>query len=81
MIDWNLEAKYSRRYFDKHFRQQGPNERVERQARVGLREFYVGPGTTERRLELYRVQDTVTIGIGTKIPIILPDRRQAEIPQ
>ena len=42
----------------------------------------IGLGTTERRrLELYRVQDPVTIGIGTKIPIILPDRRQAEIPQ
>ena len=43
VIDWNLEVKYSRRYFDKHLRQQGPNERVERQARVGLREFYVSP--------------------------------------
>ena len=44
MIDWNLEVGYSR--FDtliKYITQQGPNERVERQARVGLREFYVSP--------------------------------------
>ena len=80
VIDWNLEVRYSRRYFDKAPQAARSNERVKRQAKVGLREFYVGakkfkfltrvnvigPGTrgSSRHGNTYR---------GAKIPIILPD--------
>ena len=47
----------------KHLRQQGPNERVERQARVGLREFYMSPyGPKKAQISLTQVD---VIGLGT----------------
>ena len=42
VIDWNLEVRYSRRYFDEAPQAARSNERVKRQAKVGLREFHVG---------------------------------------
>ena len=41
VIDWNLEIRYSHRYFDKAPQAARSNERVKRQAKVGLREFHV----------------------------------------
>ena len=83
VIDWNLEVRYSRRYFDKAPQAARSNERVKRQAKVGLREFHVGAKRAQildasqcNRHRDEREFETWYLRVGTKIPIILPDLRQ-----
>ena len=80
VIDWNLEVRYSRRYFDKAPQAARSNERVKRQAKVGLREFHVGAKKVQilDASQCNRPRDERDCSrhddyLGTKIPIILPD--------